>query len=105
MLFSLESPEIFSTEMRVPIDGVSIVSENLIMLRYVEIDGTLRRLLAILKVRDSDFDPILREFTLSDRGLVVGDSFNNVEALLSGFGRGVDAPASGESAGKTQTGS
>ena len=87
MLFSLESPEIFSTEMRVPIDGVSIVSENLIMLRYVEIDGTLRRLLAILKVRDSAFDAHLQELTIGPGGVSVAPTFGRAEGLLAGYAR------------------
>ena len=50
----------------------------------------------ILKMRDNEFDPVLRELLLSKKGLEVGDSFNNVEALLSGFGRGVEAAAPGD---------
>jgi circadian clock protein KaiC len=86
-LFSLESPRIFSTEMSVPIDGVSIVSENLIMLRYVEIDGALRRLLAILKVRDSAFDAHLQELAISPHGITVAPTFGRAEGLLAGYAR------------------
>jgi circadian clock protein KaiC len=102
---SLEVPDLIGPIARAPVSELSTITENLMLMRYVELHSRLYRLVSILKVRDSDFDPILREFTLSKHGLVVGDSFNNVEALLSGFGRGVDASASGDSPDKTQPGS
>jgi circadian clock protein KaiC len=86
-IFSLETPQIFSTEMVVPMDGVSVVSENLILLRYVEIDGALRRLLAILKVRDSAFDSRLQEMTVGANGIVVTPNFGRAEGLLAGYAR------------------
>ncbi len=87
---SLEVPDLIGPIARAPVSELSTITENLMLLRYVELHSKLYRLISILKVRDSDFDPMLREFKLGEHGLTVGDSFNNVEALLSGFGRGVE---------------
>jgi len=95
---TLEVPDLIGPISRAPVSELSTITENLILLRYVELHSRLFRLISILKMRDNEFDPMLREFLLGKGGLEVGDSFNNVEALLSGFGRGVEAPASGDGA-------
>ena len=102
---SLEVADLIGPIVRAPVSELSTITENLMLMRYVELHSRLYRLISILKIRDSDFDPILREFVLGKNGLVVGDSFNNVEALLSGFGRGIEAPASGDGAEQTDTSS
>jgi circadian clock protein KaiC len=84
-MFSLELPELFAPEIRVPLDGISIVAENLMLLRYVEYGGSLRRLLAILKVRDSAFDRNLHEFAISAGGIAIAPDFLQADALLSGI--------------------
>ncbi len=89
-LASLEVSDLIGPIARAPVGELSTITENLIMMRYVEVHSRLFRLISILKVRDNDFDPLLRELVISDKGISVGDSFNNVEALLSGFGRPVE---------------
>jgi circadian clock protein KaiC len=100
---TLEVPDLIGPIVRAPVSDLSTITENLILLRYVELHSRLYRLISILKMRDNEFDPMLRELCLGKNGLEVGESFNNVEALLSGFGRGVEAPASGDGAEQTDT--
>jgi hypothetical protein len=40
-----------------------------------------------MKVRDSGFDPRLREFEITPEGVVLGSSFAGAQAVLSGFAR------------------
>jgi hypothetical protein len=40
-----------------------------------------------LKVREGAFDPTIRQFVTTDRGIVVGEPFEGVEAILSGMPR------------------
>jgi circadian clock protein KaiC len=71
-----------------PISGISSVVESLIALRYVEYHSRSRRLLSVVKVRDSGFDPALREFVISDgSGISLAGAFEGAENLLSGFAR------------------
>jgi circadian clock protein KaiC len=64
------------------------VAENLFFLRHVELEGRLRRLLSIFKLRDTDYDPTLREFVISRQGIEVLPPFNvNVDTLLTGLAR------------------
>jgi len=67
-------------------DQISAAIDNIVVLQYVELRSELRRLISILKVRESDFDPSIREFTISDGGLHVANTFGSAEAVLTGIG-------------------
>ena len=46
------------------VSGISSLVENLVALRYVEHRARSRRLVSVVKVRGSGFDPALREFVI-----------------------------------------
>ena len=81
--YSLEVPDILGPAIRAPIDDLSSLAENLILLRYIELRSQLYRLISVMKVRDSDFDPSLREFTIENEGLAIRDTPATAEAILS----------------------
>jgi circadian clock protein KaiC len=81
--YSLEVPDILGPAIRAPIDDLSSLAENLILLRYIELRSQLYRLISVMKVRDSDFDSSLREFTIGSEGLAIRDSPATAEAILS----------------------
>ncbi|TPG56533.1 ATPase domain-containing protein [Sphingomonas glacialis] len=83
-VYSLEVPDILGPAVRVPVDDASSLAENMILLRFVERRSRLYRLISILKVRDSDFDPSLYEYVLGDTGFQIRDTTNTVEDILSG---------------------
>jgi circadian clock protein KaiC len=83
--YSLEVPDILGPAIRAPIDDLSSLAENLILLRYIELRSQLYRLISVMKVRDSDFDPSLREFTIDSEGLAIRDTPATAEAILSSF--------------------
>lgn len=72
-------------EMPDPVIGSAV--ENMILLRFTEMRAEIRRLLGILKVRDSAYDPKLREFVITDSGIGLADTSDTAGALLSGFAR------------------
>ena len=71
-LYTLEVPDIMGPTIRTPLGDLSSLAENLVLLRFVELGTQLHRLVSILKVRDSQFDPSLFEYSTSDRGLIIG---------------------------------
>jgi circadian clock protein KaiC len=73
-LYSLEAANIVGPDTRTSFGDLSVLAENLVLLRYVEVHSRLHRLISILKVRDSDFDPFLHEFFLTDQGPAVNDA-------------------------------
>lgn len=95
-LFGLETPRLFGPALDVPMAvGPSAVAENIFFLRHVELEGRLRRLLSIFKLRDTDYDPTLREFVISRHGIEVLPPFSvSLDSLLTGLAR---HPGSGHS--------
>jgi len=91
-LFTLESTDIVSSGIEIPIDGVSALADNIILLRHVELRSQLYRLISILKVRDRAYDGAIREFQITDRGVVVADTFDSAEQILTGAARTVAEP-------------
>ncbi|MBB5442726.1 MULTISPECIES: ATPase domain-containing protein [unclassified Paraburkholderia] len=52
---------------------VSALTENLVLLRYAETEGGLRRMISVVKQRESAHDTSLRELSISSQGLDVID--------------------------------
>ena len=53
-------------------------------LRYVEITGELRRGAAIIKMRGSQHDKNVHEYSIDAHGMTVGRPFKNVQNILLG---------------------
>jgi circadian clock protein KaiC len=62
----------------------SYIADNIIVLSYIEMEGTLRKTIGVLKKRVGTFEHTLREFTLTEDGIVVGDQLTNVSGILQG---------------------
>jgi circadian clock protein KaiC len=86
-LFSLELRELVGPSLEVPMDSASALADNLILLRHVELRAHLFRLISILKVRDHAYDGAIREFRITNRGLLVADTFESAEQILTGTAR------------------
>lgn len=71
-LVTMESRNILGSSMELPNEGLASLLEGLIVLRYAEVEGRVRRLVSVTKIRDSAFDPLIRELHISARGLEVG---------------------------------
>jgi circadian clock protein KaiC len=65
--------------------GMSYLADNIVFLRYVEMDGELRRVVGVLKKRLSDFEKTLRELTIGAGGLAVGEPLRGLRGVLSGL--------------------
>ncbi len=76
---------LFGPDLHSPIKGAEAIFDNLVFLRFVELNGRLRRLLSILKMRDSDNDPFLREFVISSKGLQVQEAYAALQGMLTGL--------------------
>lgn len=84
---SAELPDLFSDRIDISIPQMSALVDNVIFLRYVELRSQLYRLISIMKLRDSDYDPAIREFRISDHGISVASTFRSAEAILTGVAR------------------
>jgi circadian clock protein KaiC len=89
-----ELTDLFSRQIQAPTPEISSVIDNLITLRFVDQHAQLRRLISIMKVRDSAFDPSFREFAISDHGVTLPRSFDRSEQVLAGTARPNDGTRS-----------
>lgn len=64
--------------------GTAFLTDAIIVQRYVEIDGCLQRVMAVVKVRSSAHSNELHQFHIDDEGIHVGDMLPGYEGLLSG---------------------
>ncbi len=88
-VFTLGMPDLVGTDIRVPVSGIAPHAEVMVLMRYVELRSRLYRLVSLFKVREGSFDSAIREFTITDAGIVVGKPFEGVEAVLGGMAREV----------------
>jgi circadian clock protein KaiC len=77
-----EVMEIVGPTMTVPLHGLSDITDNHILVRFVESGASLYRMISILKVRDSAFDSDLRELFFSDAGIELAESSSSARAIL-----------------------
>ncbi|GAB4112431.1 MAG: circadian clock protein KaiC [Roseiflexaceae bacterium] len=63
---------------------ISTITDSIILLRYVELYGEMRRGLTVLKMRGSHHDKDIREFRIDGSGMHIGRAFRNISGILSG---------------------
>ncbi len=63
---------------------ISTLTDSIILLRYVEMFGEMKRGLTVLKMRGSAHDKAIREFTIDKGGMRMGRAFRNVTGILAG---------------------
>jgi circadian clock protein KaiC len=64
--------------------SLSYVADNIIFLRYLEMQGELRKAIGVLKKRAGDFENTLREFAITEYGLKVGEPLTELRGVLQG---------------------
>lgn len=92
-LYTTETPTFVGPNVEAPLTGVSALVENLIFMRFVELDAKLHRLVSVLKVRDTGYDSHVYEFQITNQGIDLAPTFASAEGVLTGFARQVDKPA------------
>jgi circadian clock protein KaiC len=63
---------------------ISTLTDSIILLRYVEMFGEMKRGITVLKMRGSIHDKGIREFSIDQKGMHLGRRFRNVTGVLSG---------------------
>ena len=63
---------------------ISTLTDSIILLRYVEMFGEMKRGVTVLKMRGSVHDKGIREFKIDQHGMHLGRRFRNVTGILSG---------------------
>lgn len=72
--------------METPLD-MSYLSDAVLMLRYFEAGGTVRRALSVVKKRSGEHEHTIREFHLTPQGIKLGPPLRNFSGIFSGTPR------------------
>jgi circadian clock protein KaiC len=78
-------------QMQTPID-LSYLSDSVIMLRYFETAGRVRRAISVVKKRSGSHENAIREFRLTSEGVKVGPPLTEFSGILTGTPKYVGDP-------------
>jgi len=84
ILSTLEMEETFD---KLPFSSylISFLTDDILRLRYVEIDGQLRKIMMVLKMRGGDHSKDIREYDITSDGIVVGERLRDYAHLITGL--------------------
>ncbi|MCB1480945.1 MAG: circadian clock protein KaiC [Rhodobiaceae bacterium] len=63
---------------------ISTITDTIILLRYVELHGEMRRGLAILKMRGTQHEKDIREYVIDSEGMHIKAPFRGIHGILTG---------------------
>jgi circadian clock protein KaiC len=94
ILSTVEVDESF-TEFPFSTYSISFLTDDIIRLRYVSIDGQLRKIMVVIKMRGGNHAKDIREYEITSEGVVIlGKRLANFQGLISGIPMRSDRPAS-----------
>lgn len=68
--------------------AISFLTDDILRLRYVEIDGQLRKVLLVIKMRGGNHSKDIREYVISDKGMaILQPRSTDYEGLTTGIPR------------------
>jgi circadian clock protein KaiC len=83
-LMTVETPELLGAAALTG-PGISPAADNIVLLRYVELEGRLDRAVAVLKARGVNLRSELRQLSVGREGLQVGPPFAGLRGVLTGL--------------------
>lgn len=84
ILSTVEVEESF-TELLFSTYSISFLTDDLIRLRYVEIEGQLRKVMMVVKMRGGAHSKDIREYEITTEGVVIGARLAEYDHLISGI--------------------
>jgi circadian clock protein KaiC len=82
-------------DMKTPVD-VTYLADTVILLRFFEAEGRLRRAISVVKKRTGAHEATIREMDITSQGLVVGDPLEDYHGVLRGVPSHARTPQSQE---------
>jgi len=78
--------------MHSPVD-ISYIADNVLLLRYFEAEGRIRKAISVVKKRTGRHEDAIRELSLGSRGIEVGAPLTEFQGVLTGVPRFHGAPS------------
>ncbi len=67
------------------------MADSIIMMRYVEVSGVIKRCIAVMKMRETSHDMNIHEYVIEKNGMNVKDRMKGVEGLMITSSKVVDS--------------
>jgi len=83
VFMTAEIAEGFS-DARFTTEKVSFITDEIIIQRYIELEGALRRVMAVIKMRGSEHSHDFRTYELTAEGVKVGGSLSEYDCIITG---------------------
>ena len=64
---------------------ISFLTDDIVRMRYVEIDGQLRKIMMVLKMRGGAHSNDIREYQITSDGIVIGERLRDYVHLITGI--------------------
>jgi len=77
---TMEVPDLFHLS-RLSETGISNMSDNVVLLQYLRGESKVKRAVTVLKTRASLHEPEIRQYTISNDGIVVGETFSEQQSV------------------------
>jgi circadian clock protein KaiC len=84
--------EAITGEFRVTEVGISYMADNIVFLRYLEMQGEMRKAIGVLKKRLTNFERTLREIEVTRYGIKVGRPLTGLRGILTGKVEWIEQP-------------
>jgi len=75
------------TELRLSPHGISFLTDGIVLQRYVEIEGSLRKVMVVAKMRGFDHRKDLRLYDIGPDGVEIGETLADHQGILVGAPR------------------
>jgi circadian clock protein KaiC len=72
------------TDLQFSPDLISFLTDDIILQRYVELDGEIRKVLAVIKMRGSQHSKQLRTYEVTQHGLSIGEALTEYRGIITG---------------------
>jgi circadian clock protein KaiC len=83
VFMTAEVSEAFS-EARFTTEKVSFITDEIIVQRYIEMEGELRRVMAVIKMRGSDHTHEFRTYEVTAKGVTIGGPLKEYDGIITG---------------------
>ncbi|MFN3537724.1 MAG: circadian clock protein KaiC, partial [Brevundimonas sp.] len=70
-------------DLSAPVD-VTYLADTVVLLRYFESAGTVRRAASVIKKRSGQHEKAIREYTITGEGLILGEPLAGLHGVLRG---------------------
>jgi circadian clock protein KaiC len=72
------------TDLRFSSYGSAFLTDAIVVQRYIEVESRFKRVMAVVKVRASTHSSEIREYQITDSGIVIGERVVDYEGILGG---------------------